>query len=57
MDRQADTPTPVMVEAGIAALQDFGGSEDFWATDPGLIVGTVFSAMLAAGQRFQVPAV
>jgi len=46
---RADTLTPAMITAGVAALQDFGTSEDVSATDPALVVCHVFAAMRGAG--------
>ncbi len=43
--------TPEMIEAGVFALHDFGGAEDVAATDSGLIVRAVFSAMSRAAAR------
>ena len=37
--------TPEMIEAGIAALLEFGCREDFEATDSSFIVREIFSAM------------
>ena len=48
--RQAVTyPTPDMIEAGVYALQGFGSLEDFYATNPALVVRAVFEAMQNAG--------